>query len=172
MAKQKFARFTPDIHLKDIYEIDLNKLKEKGIKVILFDLDNTVTLHRSPRAEEKAIDWFSRLPQFGLKAGIISNNSGSRVEVVAQQLNIPYIADAKKPSQSGFLRAFELFGIKAEECAMVGDQLFTDIAGGKRAGVFTILVVPIGRDEHWGTRNISRRFERLLWKQISKDFIE
>ena len=35
-------KFVPDMYLKSVYDIDYAKLKKKGIKCIIFDLDNTL----------------------------------------------------------------------------------------------------------------------------------
>ncbi len=168
----RFKRFTPTLFVEDIYQIPLELLKEKGKKTVFFDLDNTIAAHHSPYVDDKTFDWFSSLADYGLKACLLSNNKGARVKLVAKQLNIPYIYRAHKPGVSGFKRAFISMNTCAKESVMVGDQLFTDVWGGNRAGIFTILVRPISKHELWGTKNISRRLERLIWKFVDRNINE
>ena len=35
-------KYVPDIYQKSVYDIDYSKLKSRGIKCLLFDLDNTI----------------------------------------------------------------------------------------------------------------------------------
>jgi HAD superfamily phosphatase (TIGR01668 family) len=169
MGKKGLRRLSPDLYLRNIYELPLRKFMTMGIKVLLFDLDNTVVLHRDSHALPQTAAWFEKLSAAGFEAAILSNNSDERVKIIASQFKIPYIAHAGKPRQKGFKRALALFGVKPEQCVMVGDQLFTDIAGGNQAGFFTALIMPLGRDEHWGVRNISRRAEKICWRFFVKE---
>jgi len=45
---------------------------------------------------------------------------------------------------------------------MVGDQLFTDIRAGARAGVKTILVNPLTTRDFIGTKLVSRTLENIV----------
>ena len=163
-------KFTPDLYVKNIYAIPLDKLKAQGINTLFFDVDNTITPHSSPQADEAACLWFLSLKDAGFRPCLLSNNRGPRVKIIAAQLEVEYIPRAKKPTLKGFKHAFARFNCKAEHCALIGDQLFTDIFGGNRAKVFTVLVTPLGRDLVWGTRNLSRRLERLIWRKIMKNY--
>ena len=55
----------------------------------------------------------------------------------------------------------KIMGIKAEETAVIGDQLFTDIYGGNKLNMFTILVKPIATKEF-----IFVRMKRLAEKFV------
>ena len=46
-----------------------------------------------------------------------------------------------KPNAGMILHRIEALGLKPEECAMVGDRLYTDIAMASRAGCMGILVL-------------------------------
>lgn len=165
----RFKRFTPKLFVDDIFQIPLSLLEEKGKKALLFDLDNTITAHHSAFVDEKTCAWFSSLEDYGLRACLLSNNKDRRVKKVAEQLKIPYIHRAKKPGKAGFKRAFTAMDTDIQASVMVGDQLFTDIWGGNRAGLYTILVRPISKKELWGTRHISRPLERLIWRFVHRN---
>ncbi|MGI5892301.1 MAG: YqeG family HAD IIIA-type phosphatase [Bacillota bacterium] len=165
----KFRRFTPQLCLESIYEIPLPHLKHLGIRGLIFDLDNTITKHDCREIPLTALEWFRSLKSMGFKACLLSNNSGVRVEDAAQKLGIDFVPRARKPSRRGFYRAFEVMGTGPRETAMIGDQLFTDIWGGNRVGILTILVKPIDVCELWSTRNISRRGEKAIWRFVKRN---
>ena len=168
----RFRRFTPKILIKTIFEIPLENLVDQGFKVIAFDLDNTLTAWRDPEISEETYQWFKGLADHGITACILSNNNDERVKIVAEKLGIPYIPRARKPFKVGFRKLLKLLEIAPNETVMVGDQLFTDIWGANRAGIYTILIDPVSKKEFWGTRNISRRLERLIWAHIKRNIQE
>ena len=86
---------------------------------------------------------------------------------VAESLGIPFISRAQKPRRGGFHRAVFFLGVKPEETAVIGDQIFTDVLGGNRAGLYTILVVPIARREFVGTK-FSRAMEYFVLRRLQR----
>jgi len=74
------------------------------------------------------------------------------------------VTRARKPLRRGFQTALRRLGIAPGQAAMVGDQVLTDILGGKRAGLVTVLVDPLGPEESRLTK-INRRLERLLGRR-------
>lgn len=157
----------PDIYVNSILDIPLPALEQLGIKAFILDLDNTLTEWNSNEVREEIIDWFVRIKAAGFKACILSNNGEQRVITVAQILDIPYIFRARKPSRRAFYKAIELMQVQPAETAVIGDQIFTDVLGGNRAGLFTILVVPIARREFAGTK-ISRLFEYFVLRKLKR----
>ena len=134
------ARFTA----RDIYELTGEALAEKGIRLVLADLDNTLVPYGVPLPDEKLRAWRDDLAAHGVTLFVLSNNRHeSRPRVFSDALGIPYIGHAGKPRTFSFYRAMERLGVTKEQTAIVGDQIFTDVLGGNRAGVSTILVEPI-----------------------------
>lgn len=158
---------SPNIYVDSIHDIALDELKKSQIKGFILDLDNTITLWNSNEISMQVEEWFKTIKSMGFKACILSNNGEKRIVQVAQQLNIPFIHRAAKPNPRSFLRAVRLMGLQREETAVIGDQLFTDMLGGNRAGLFTILVVPLDRREFIGTK-ISRLMEKLVMHKIRR----
>ncbi|MDO4580997.1 MAG: YqeG family HAD IIIA-type phosphatase [Bacillota bacterium] len=156
------ANFKPDLHVAAVTDIPLAELWQNGVRGLLFDVDNTIALWRSPELSAEVRRWFAELPALGFCACLLSNSDRARVEPLAAALNIPYIYRAKKPAAAGFKRAGDLLRLDKRQLAMVGDQLFTDIYGARRAGIYAILVDYIDPREFAGTRHISRRAERLV----------
>ena len=135
-------RFYPDREAESAYTIDYQGLYENGYRGVIFDIDNTLVPHGSP-ADEKAVLFFGKLREIGLQTVLLSNNKESRVKSFADAVGAKYLFKAGKPGRRGYERAMEVMGTEAESTFFVGDQLFTDIWGAKKAGIFTWLVKPI-----------------------------
>jgi len=157
----------PDVYLESIYDLDLEKLKKKGIKGIITDLDNTLISWGENTIYPSLNEWFEKLRAEGFKVCIVSNNSPDRVSIFAEKFNIPAVSGATKPRRRPFRRALEKLGIRPEEAAVLGDQVFTDVLGGNRLGLFTILVIPVSPREFIGTR-VVRQIERYVLKALKK----
>lgn len=134
--------FYPDEYVESAYQIDFKALRARGICGVLFDIDNTLVPHGEP-ADERAVALFARLRQLGLKTCLISNNKEPRVKPFAQAVGSLYIFDGHKPSVKNYQKALEMMGTEADSTVFVGDQIFTDTYGAKRAGLYTILTKPI-----------------------------
>lgn len=151
----------PDEYLPSIYDVDIAGLKNKGIRGIILDLDNTLVKWNHPYPPEPLAHWFAGLREAGLRVCVLSNNGPARVQNFVRRLDVPGIDKAVKPRRGGFRRAMDLMGTGPGETAVVGDQIFTDILGGKRLGLYTILVSPVTEKEFVGTRLV-RVFETAL----------
>lgn len=137
-----FESLYPDKFQKSTYEIPFEQLYERGYRGILFDIDNTLVPHGAP-ADDRAIALFQRLRAIGFKTCLISNNREPRVKSFCNQVGSLYIYKAGKPLPKGYVSGMKKMGTTAEDTFFVGDQIFTDVLGAKRAGLFTILVGPI-----------------------------
>ena len=137
----RFA-FWPERVAKSAFAIPYEQLYEEGIRGIVFDIDNTLTLPDAP-ADEACRELFRRLGDIGLKACIVSNNRGPRVKSFAADVGADFVPKALKPRRYGYRRAMELMGTVPENTVSVGDQLFTDIWGANRIGMHSILTKPL-----------------------------
>lgn len=101
-----------------------------------------------------------------MKICIVSNTRyPGRLRRLAEKLQVPFVKGRLKPRKSAFRPALELLGVAPERAAVIGDQIFTDILGGNRLGLYTILVRPLSRREFFGTK-ISRIFERMILRAL------
>ena len=132
----------PDEYLESTYQSDFEEMYNKGYRGVLFDIDNTLVPHGAP-ADERAIALFRRLKEIGFQTCLISNNKEPRVKSFCEQVGSSYIYKAGKPLPKGYLEGIRKMGIKKQNTIFVGDQIFTDVFGAKRAEVYTILVKPI-----------------------------
>lgn len=135
-------RFYPDQEAESAYTIDYHGLYEKGYRGVIFDIDNTLVPHGAP-ADEKAVLFFESLREIGLRTMLLSNNKEPRVKSFADEVGSRYLFKAGKPGRRGYEKAMEIMGTVPESTLFVGDQLFTDIWGAKKAGIITWLVKPI-----------------------------
>jgi len=158
----------PKIYVSSITDIQIEWLKELGIKGVLFDLDNTIIRRDSYQFPPEVSGYICELRRHGFKVGIISNNRRKRVVAIAGLLEVPSVHRAVKPWVKPFRRAMRMLGTSPEETALVGDQIFTDILGGNLAGLHTILVVPMEGKDFWGSRLICRPLEKLVLARLSK----
>ena len=154
----------PSLYLDSVKNINPTWLKKNNIKGLILDVDNTlIDYYRN--LVDGAEKWCEELKNEGIKCIILSNsNKRSKVEEVAEKLNIDYIMFAKKPLKSGFKRALSKLELKPEEVAVVGDQLFTDVIGAKRMNMFSILVKQVGEKDIFITK-LKRPIENAIIKK-------
>ncbi len=152
----------PNMYVESLDRISPVQLQELGIKGLIIDLDNTVTPWNDMEVGPKVTRWFKGLQQYGIRCCVASNNSEKRVAGVANALGIPFVFKANKPRRRAFYKALKVVGTGIKDTAVVGDQLFTDVLGGNRLGMFTILVLPISKREWIGTR-FMRCLERVIF---------
>ena len=137
-----FRCFFPDEYLDSAYGIDYEKLYREGYRGLLFDIDNTIVPHGAP-ADDRAKKLFEKLRGIGFRYCFVSNNKKERVDPFCKAVGGCCVYKAGKPSPKGYQKAMKLLDTDRENTLFIGDQLFTDIYGAKKAGLFCILVKPI-----------------------------
>lgn len=137
-----FEMFFPDDYVVSTYIIPFEKLYMEGVRGVIFDIDNTLVPHGAP-ADERAKKLFYQLHAMGFSTCLISNNKEFRVKLFNAEIGTSYIYNAHKPATKNYIRAMEIMGTDRASTVFVGDQLFTDVWGAKRAGIRSILVKPI-----------------------------
>ena len=157
----------PKAYFKKVDQITAQYLRQNNIKALILDVDNTL-IDYDRNLSERVINWANELKKEGIKLYILSNtNHKEKVEEVAKILDIPYRNLAKKPFKSGFLKVKKLLKENAENIGVVGDQIFTDVIGGNRCKMYTILVDPIDKKDFWYTA-----WKRPLENKIKNRYIK
>ena len=141
-----FRKFYPDVRKDSVYEVDFNRLYKKGIRGLIFDIDNTLVPHGAD-ADERIEKLFGELKKMGFKTFLLSNNKLERVKRFNANIRSLYIYRAGKPNTANYIKAMRMMGTKKETTVFIGDQLFTDIWGAKKAGITSILLNPIDKKE-------------------------
>lgn len=158
--------FFPKMYQKSIYDINYKKLKKKGIKCLLFDLDNTCVPYKEKVATLELNNLFLRLKKLGFRVIIFSNSPSKRLQRF-KNLGVEYNASSCKPFSKNFYKVISKYDYDVNEICIIGDQLFTDILGGNRVGIVTCLIEPL-TDIDMIVTNISRFFEKILFMKWSK----
>lgn len=146
-----------------VYNIDFNKYYNKGYKLLIFDIDNTLVLHDEP-ANENVKQLINKLKNIGFNIALLSNNDINRVETFANDIGVTnYIYNANKPSPVNYLNIINKYKeLNKSQVLFVGDQLLTDIYGSNLANIDSICVKPIGKEIH-----LHVKFKRLIEKLIN-----
>ena len=156
----------PDRYINRITDIDLAFLNENNIKGLILDVDNTlIDINRN--VLEGLEDWSKNMIDAGIILYIVSNSSKKeKVKKIADSLSVPFIFFATKPLKRGLKKAAKDMNLSYENIAVIGDQIFTDVIGGNRCKMFTILVEPINKKDFWYTA-----WKRPLENKIKKKYL-
>jgi HAD superfamily phosphatase (TIGR01668 family) len=161
--------FCPHRLVETVWQIKPEELRQLSIEGVILDLDNTLVKWQQEDMTEEVETWLQSVQELDIRLCILSNSLlGSRSERIAAKLNSPFVRHARKPSRSGFDKSMIAMGTVPATTAVVGDQMFTDILGGNRAGIYTIMVKPIHPREFPYTRYVSRPPEKLLLNYFRK----
>ena len=159
--------FVPDIYQKSIYYINYDKLYKKGIRLILFDLDNTISPCHVKQPTKRLKKLFDELRDKGFKVIIMSNSPKYRIEPFKNYLNVDACAFSLKPRGNKYERIMQTFKYKPQEIAAVGDQLLTDIYGANKLDITSILVNPLTAKDFTVTF-FSRVIEKRIINKLNK----
>jgi len=167
MGMNKVNIFLPDIYQKSIYAINYENLKNAGIKIVLFDLDNTISPVGAHEPSKKAMDLFDDIKKMGLKPVIMSNSGKKRVAPFKEGLFVDAAYTSCKPLKRKYKKILNTYDVKPTEVAAVGDQILTDILGANKMGITSILVNQISTTDFKGTK-INRFFENIILNFYTK----
>lgn len=164
-------RFAPAHAADSLVQIDLQKLWDKGKRLLLLDVDNTLVQWRGEEFSPEVIAWIERAKAMGFGICIISNTRREdRLARLSQILGVETVRGRFKPSRAMFRLALIKFQRKPEEAIMVGDQMMTDVLGANRSGIDAIWVRKMEGQEFKGTR-INRMIEGFLTGHVYEALI-
>ena len=158
----------PNIMINKVEEINVEFLNKNKIKALILDVDNTL-MDTDKNLKESVIEWAINLQGQGVRLYILSNsNKVKKIKEIAEKMQIKnYFYFALKPLKRGFKKVQKLIDLKPENIGVVGDQIFTDVIGGNRCKMFTILVEPIDKKDIWITK-IKRPLEEYVKNKYKK----
>lgn len=162
-----FKYLCPDLYMANILDVTPEMLQRMGIQGVICDMDNTIIPWDDDELAPEIVSWFESLKAAGFRLCLLSNGMQKRVSAIAHKLDIDGIPMAVKPRKIAFLKALDKLQVRQDEVVVIGDQVFTDILGGKRLGLKTILVKPMGKKELFWTLLI-RRLERLVLRRLER----
>ena len=155
-------KFIPKMYQKNIYTINYPKLKEKGIKLLIFDLDNTIGSVQEEIMNKRTADFLNKLAKDFIIV-IASNSKEERVKKFCSPVNFYYVSLSLKPTSKSFMKIKKKYHIAYQEMAMIGDQIITDIFGANCLNIYTILVDPINNDLK--ITSLNRKLEEIINKK-------
>lgn len=157
----------PDFYFNKVTDITPEFLKSHGIKGVALDIDNTLTFDNQHVLPDEVAQWLAVINEARIAAIVVSNNGEKRSRAFSELCTLPYFSNAHKPSQRSIPIVLDILGAEANETAVIGDQIFTDIWYGKRAKCRTILVNKMGDDVMFGVR-LKRVLEKPLMIGLKK----
>lgn len=152
----------PRRYVESLVGIDPAGLAADGIRGLVIDFDNTMVPRRTQEATDELVAWLERVGASGIAVCIVSNNFGTRIVGAAERLGLPVVTRAAKPRAKAFQLGMQAMQTAPSETAVIGDQLFTDVLGGNRLGLATILVIPLPGPDLPHTLVLRRIEARLL----------
>lgn len=159
--------FVPDMYQKSIYYINYNKLYKKGIRCILFDLDNTLSPSHVNKPTKRIKRLIGELKDIGFKIIILSNAPKHKIEPFKNELCVDACAFSLKPRKNKYKRIMDRYKFKSSEVAAIGDQLLTDIFGANKLDLTSILVNPLSASDYSITA-INRMIEKIIYDRLDK----
>jgi len=140
----------PGTVAESLTELTPEFLKSKGIRLLMLDFDNTIVPYTTSCPTEEVERWLREMTrQQALQLCVVSNSRKSRVQVFCKEYGLDCITHAKKPFSKGIRECMKRYGIPPENCALVGDQIYTDVLGANCAGVQSVLVRAIHNHTIW-----------------------
>ena len=141
--------FLPKLMADALTDLTPDMLMKRGVRLLMLDFDNTIVPYTSDKPTVLMASWLAGARVSGLQLCVVSNSKRGRVKKFCKEHDIPCITHARKPFSKGIRQCMERYGYKPEECALVGDQIFTDVLGANGCGVQSILVKAIDNHNIW-----------------------
>lgn len=158
-------KYVPDIYQKNIYTINYDSLILRGIRCLFFDLDNTLVPINEKEARKENKKLMKELKEKGFKIAITSNSIKTRVKPIADQLNIDYLSNAKKPATEKLINLINEYKFGLDQIALIGDSMMDDVVCGNKIGITTVLTDQIDKKEFPFAR-IKRIKEKKIQKKL------
>ena len=152
------SKLIPDYVFDSIYDITPETLTAHGVRGVLVDLDGTMASHKAALPPDTLHTFVDRMRNAGIAMLVFSNNNAARVSRFCEPLGVDFISRAHKPFAKGYRLAAEKLGLSMDHIAVIGDQIFTDVYGGHRAGALTCYVETLDRRFFW--INVRYQLER------------
>jgi len=157
----------PRMMTKAVTDLSPELLQKRGIRLLMMDFDNTIVPYTRNNPAPEVVAWLKTMQASPVQLCVVSNSKRPRVQVFCKKYGLPCITHARKPFSKGIRECLNRFGIPKEQCALVGDQIYTDTLGANCAGVRSILVQAIDNHNIWlKLRHVAEMpFILLAWRR-------
>ena len=166
-------KLIPDYYYNSIYDIPLEELYNKGIRLILTDMDNTLISYNETDPNEELFEFKKKVLALGFEFILVSNSRKNRVDHFAKLYDIPYVKFSLKPLKRGIKKAIKKVSknkYNKNQVILLGDQLMTDILGAKRCKIEACLIEPIDKSSDIKSTRMNRNLERFFLKRLKKKY--
>ena len=141
--------FLPTLITDSVTDLSPDVLRNRGIRLLMLDFDNTIVPYTTNIPTEAVSTWLERMKASDIQICVVSNSHKERVKIFCKGLGIPCVTHAKKPFLKGIRECMDQYPLPAENCALAGDQIYTDVLGANCAGVQSVLVKAIHNHNFW-----------------------
>ncbi len=139
----------PTVITNSVTELTPGNLQKRGIRLLMLDFDNTIVPYTTNEPTDEMALWLKFMAESSIQLCVVSNSKRDRVKVFCKTYGVDCITHAKKPFSKGIRECLTRYGIPAKNCALAGDQIYTDVLGANCAGVQSILVKAINNHNFW-----------------------
>ena len=139
----------PKIIVPALTDVTVDLLRCRGIKLLMLDFDNTIVPYTTNIPTEEMHTWLEIMKKSEIQLCVVSNSKRNRVKIFCEKYGIDCITHAKKPFPKGIRECLRKYQISPSQCALVGDQIFTDTMGANGCGVTSVLVNAIDNHNIW-----------------------
>lgn len=141
--------FLPKIIFTSLTDIQPAFLEQRGIRLLMLDFDNTILPYTSNVPTEQMARWLKDMCASQITVCVVSNSKKGRVQAFCRSMDIPCFTHARKPFPKGIRQCMRAYSLPRSACALVGDQIYTDVLGANCFGITSILVKPIHLHNIW-----------------------
>lgn len=141
--------FLPRLVTDRVTDLSPRLLRDHGIRFLMLDFDNTLVPYTTNEPTDAVADWIKAMLQSDIGLCVVSNSRNDRVKIFCRHYGLDCITHARKPFSRGIRQCLRDYGLQAGECALVGDQIYTDVLGANGCGVVPILVKAIHNHNFW-----------------------
>lgn len=170
--KKEINFIIPDMYAPNVFEINYEQLKQKGINNLIFDIDNTIAFVDDLTVTDEIEKLFVKLKKQGFNIILMSNNSSGRVVPVAKVLDVSYLSNAGKPDKKSYDNVLKMLKCDKKSAVAIGDQMITDIAGAKKYGIYTVLVDQLSEENNIQTGTAKKLQDKIVRKLKKKKLFE
>ena len=139
----------PAIRVKAVTGLTPEFLRSKNIRLLMLDFDNTIVPYTTNEPTAEMESWLRMITESDIQVCVVSNSKRNRVRVFCEKYGIDCITHAKKPFSKGIRECLAKYDLAPSQCALAGDQIYTDTLGANGVGVKSILVEAIDNHNIW-----------------------
>ena len=160
--------YRPDIYQKDVFSINYEKLKQKKIKVLIYDIDDTLIPSNEIKLKKETINLITKLKK-DFKIILLTNSPSFRSNKIKKQLDVDCYSLSMKPLKYNLNKIMKNYDKK--DVVLIGDRLLTDIKLANNYNIMSILVDPITNHNFILVKIMKILKEEPLYKELEKQNI-